>query len=546
MAVRVWRQLLVWLHVLSSVGWMSQAVTLAVLLGLSLTSTTTPSRTAYAQVAERLDSTVLILSANASALTGFLLAATTTWGYFRYWWVTAKFLITFTQLYLGIFVLSAAMPDVVAAAETGAHGPTGRVAVGAGLMAGALAFQAWLSVTKPWGRTPAGQRARVRPAGAPAWVLAAAVAAVVLDIPLGVAMIPLIDNPAPALALVALTMALVTRTRRHRREGRSRAAGSGATTGPSDVRRVLASVTRAQLITPEVMAVDLTPEPPAAPVAWAPGAHLDLCLPSGLVRQYSLYGDPDQEHYSVAVLLEPEGRGGSREIHALTAGQVISLQGPRNHFPLVPAEAYLFIAGGIGIVPLLPMIHQVNTGNRPWTLLYRGRTLAHMPFAADLVRRYGDRVRLRPADSTPRPDLADLLRTQSDKTAVYGCGPPGMTTALEQLMPTACPTGTLQLEKFTPTDRSELVNQPFTVELDHSGQSVPVPAETSTLDALRTALPDLPASCETGLCGSCELPVLAGRPDHRDDILHGQQRRRTDLFYPCVSRSFDPRLVIDA
>lgn len=259
-AGRVARQLLVWLHIVASVGWMSQAVALAVLLGVGLQAPA-PTRAAYAHAAELLDTTVLIFSANASALSGFLLAATTTWGFFQHWWVTTKFVITFTQLYLGIFVLSASMPAVVAAAEAGTAGPTGLVAAGAVLMASALGFQAWLSVAKPWGKTPTGRRAVVRPMAAPTWLSIAAVTAVVLDVPLGVAMIPLIQNPAPVLALMVLIVALVSRTRRHRGERASRTAGGRvAAPGQSGGTRVEVCVTRAELITPEVRALELTPK----------------------------------------------------------------------------------------------------------------------------------------------------------------------------------------------------------------------------------------------------------------------------------------------
>lgn len=542
-AGRVARQLLVWLHVVSSVGWMSQALALAVLLGVSLRTSRPEVRSGYAHAAELLDSSVLIFSANASALTGFLLAATTTWGYFQHWWVTAKFVITFTQLYAGIFVLSASMPGVVAAADTGTVGPTELVIAGALLMAGALGFQAWLSVAKPWGKTPAGRRADVRPIPAPPWILVAAVAAVAVDVPLGVAMIPLIENPAPAAAVVVLTVALVARTRRHRRERADRIA---------EVAGTEVTVTRAELLTHEVLALDLTPVPQAGTVAWEPGAHIDLCLPSGLVRQYSLHGSNDAGHYSVAVLLEPDGRGGSREIHGLTVGRRLAIRGPRNHFPLIPAPAYLFVAGGIGIVPLLPMIDRLEssaasgTAAPPWSLLYRGRSLDHLPYADDLRRRFADLVTIAPSDTSPRPDLDELLRDQPEGVAVYCCGPETLMTALEQAMPTACPTGTLHLERFVATDRSALANEPFEIELAYSRQTVTVSAEAGTLDALRTALPDLPASCETGLCGTCRMTVLAGRPDHRDDILTGGERTRTDLLYPCVSRSLDPRLVVDA
>ncbi len=217
---RTWRQLLVWLHVLSSVSWMSQAVALCTLLGISAASPAGELKRSTAHIAELLDATVLVSSANISAFTGFALAATTTWGYFHHWWVAAKFVITFSQLYLGIFVLSAAMPDVVTAASRGQDGFAAPVALGAGLMAGALAFQAWLSVAKPWGRTPLATRASIRPSTAPRWLLALTVLAPVIDIPFGIL---LLGQPLPALSLTVLAIALVARTHRQRASLQSRA-----------------------------------------------------------------------------------------------------------------------------------------------------------------------------------------------------------------------------------------------------------------------------------------------------------------------------------
>lgn len=222
---RTWRQLLVWLHVLSSVSWMSQAIVMCTLLGISAASPAGELKGASAHVAELLDVTVLTSSANMSAFTGFALAATTTWGYFHHWWVATKFVITFGQLYLGIFVLSAAMPDVLTAASRGEDGPAASVALGAGLMAGALAFQAWLSVAKPWGRTPLAARARTRPSTAPRWLLALTVLVPIIDIPFGIL---IIDRPLPALSLAILAIALVARTRQHHRAVHLRRATSAS------------------------------------------------------------------------------------------------------------------------------------------------------------------------------------------------------------------------------------------------------------------------------------------------------------------------------
>jgi hypothetical protein len=223
---QLWRQLTVWLHVITSVAWMGQALALASLLTLSLTTPDPSVRVSATAMADHLDMTLLANLANASAFTGFFLAAATPWGYLRHWWVLAKFAITVAQLYLGIFVLSDALRDSVVAARTGAPAPAA-LTVGTLLMAGALAFQAWLSIPKPWGRTPwAEQGARGRAAKlptAPEWMFALAVLAVAADL----AGAALLGYPAPAFSLLVLAVRLAQRRREARPAGRPKITTAG-------------------------------------------------------------------------------------------------------------------------------------------------------------------------------------------------------------------------------------------------------------------------------------------------------------------------------
>jgi ferredoxin-NADP reductase len=269
---------------------------------------------------------------------------------------------------------------------------------------------------------------------------------------------------------------------------------------------------------------------------WEPGAHIDLVLPSGLVRQYSIAGE-SAGGYEIAVLREPRGRGGSAEIHQLKAGTRIGMRGPRNKFPLVDAPSYLFIAGGIGITPFRPMIAAL--GDRDWRLLYRGRSLSAMAYADMLSR--DPRVTLLPADQVARPDFAVLLADLAPGTAVYCCGPESLMRAVEDAMPAHA---TLHTERFAATERSGEA-WAFEAVLQRSGVVVQVPAERSLLDAIHDVDPTLDASCEDGVCGSCEVRVLGGVPDHRDDVLQNHDRDRTDLMYPCVSRAKGRRIVLD-
>ncbi|MEU0840826.1 PDR/VanB family oxidoreductase [Streptomyces sp. NPDC005962] len=280
---------------------------------------------------------------------------------------------------------------------------------------------------------------------------------------------------------------------------------------------------------------------------WTPGSHIDLVLPEGTTRQYSLCGDRWDAHtYRIAVLREPAGRGGSAYVHdQLRPGDRVGVGGPRNHFPLVPSEKYLFIAGGIGITPLLPMVRQAELLGAEWQLLYGGRTRASMAFREELTETYGERVHIVPQDELGLLDLATPLGGPRPDTKVYCCGPAPLLAAVE----TACaawPPYALRVERFTAAARTAPVREtPFEVELRRSGRTVTVTPEVSVLEAVRRAGADVLSSCEQGTCGTCLTPVLEGQPDHRDSVLTDRQRGADDCMFVCVSRSCGDRLVLD-
>jgi ferredoxin-NADP reductase len=279
---------------------------------------------------------------------------------------------------------------------------------------------------------------------------------------------------------------------------------------------------------------------------WTPGAHIDVVLPTGITRQYSLCGDRFDAHtYRVAVLRERDGRGGSAFVHdVLAPGDVVGVGGPRNHFPLVPSASYLFVAGGIGITPLLPMIHQADMLGTDWRLLYGGRTRRSMAFRDELAA-YRDRVQVVPQDEHGLLDLATFLGEPRPGVKVYCCGPAPLLAAMERACG-AWPPYTLHLERFVPTERGAPARSgPFEVELARSGLVVDVQPGDSVLDAVRAAGVEVLSSCRQGTCGTCETTVLAGRPDHRDSILADHERAAGDCMFPCVSRSCDDRLVLD-
>jgi len=280
--------------------------------------------------------------------------------------------------------------------------------------------------------------------------------------------------------------------------------------------------------------------------AWAPGAHVDLVLRPGLVRQYSLCGDPaDRSALQVAVQRERDGRGGSRFVHErLTAGAPVRVRGPRNTFPLVEADRYLFLAGGIGITPIRPMVAAADAAGADWRLAFGGRTRASMAFAGELADRYGDRVSLRPQDEAGPLDLDALLGEPAAGTLVYCCGPESLIDAVERRC-RAWPPGGLHVERFSPAGAAPREGGAFEVELVLSGRTVAVPAGKSLLQAVEEAGVQVLSSCREGTCGTCETPVLAGVPDHRDSLLTADERAAGDAMLICVSRARSPRLVLE-
>ncbi|WP_053662603.1 PDR/VanB family oxidoreductase [Streptomyces sp. MMG1121] len=276
--------------------------------------------------------------------------------------------------------------------------------------------------------------------------------------------------------------------------------------------------------------------------AWEPGAHVDLLLGPALARQYSLCSDPaDRSAWRIAVLRERTGRGGSAHVHEeLGEGGKVRVRGPRNRFPLEPAPRYRFVAGGIGVTPLLPMLAAAEAAGAAWSLLYGGRSRASMAFAGELAR-YGDRVTLAPQDETGLLDLAPVLDDVPDGTLVYCCGPGPLLDAVEE----RCPAGRLRVERFQPMPQRAGPDEQFEVVLARSGRALTVAPEVSVLDAVRAAGVEVLYSCTEGTCGTCETEVLEGSPDHRDSVLSEEERAAGDTMMICVSRCRGARLVLD-
>ena len=287
--------------------------------------------------------------------------------------------------------------------------------------------------------------------------------------------------------------------------------------------------------------LDGKPFPP-----WEAGAHVDLVLDAAPTRQYSLCGDPqDRATLRIGVLRDPDGSGSSRHVHdALEVGDVVRVRGPRNHFPLEPSPRYLFIAGGIGITPILPMIAAAQAAGSDWRLVYAGRRRTSMAFLPELAA-HGSRVSVRPKDESGPLDLDELLGTPQDGTLVYCCGPERLLAAVEARC-AGWPAGAVNVERFHPRPLAEAApTEAFEVVLERSGLTLPVPADRSVLDVVEAAGVDVLSSCREGTCGTCEVRVLGGAPDHRDSVLGEVERASGQATMICVSRSTTPHLVLD-
>lgn len=293
-----------------------------------------------------------------------------------------------------------------------------------------------------------------------------------------------------------------------------------------------------------VVGLTLEPVHGALP-RWTPGAHIDVILPSGIVRQYSLCGPLTSDNYEIAVLREPASRGGSEEVHrSLRPGVELRIHGPRNRFPLERANDYLFIAGGIGITPLLPMIEAVDSLGLSWRLVYGGRSRVTMAFL-DTLELY-DNVIVLPQDEYGLIDVAGELAASPD-AVVFTCGPTPLIDAVQAGMD-AAKRGPLHFERFVSIPVEAPKDSPpaaaFEVQLGADGPVVPVAEDQSILDAVLGSGADVLFSCEEGTCGSCQTKVIAGEVDHRDGLLTDQERAAGEMLI-CVSRCTSSRLVLD-
>ncbi|MGE2835868.1 PDR/VanB family oxidoreductase [Mycobacterium sp. SMC-4] len=333
------------------------------------------------------------------------------------------------------------------------------------------------------------------------------------------------------LAGVALSgmLAATSALRRPRTPGRA----------PVDVHALTVTGRRVVARDQDVVELTLAAADGAPLPRWYPGSHLDIHLPSGRIRQYSLCGDPQTtDTYRIAVRRIPAGGGGSIEVHDLPVGAVVHTHGPRNAFPLTvpgfgsPTRRLRFIAGGIGITPILPMLACAQQWGVDWSMVYTGRSTDSLPYVEE-VAAFGDAVTVRTDDRHGVPSAGELLGDCASGTAVYACGPAPMLTAVRAAL-AGRDDVELHFERFAAAPVVD--GHRFDVTVASTGQTVPVDADETLLAALRKSGVAAPYSCQQGFCGTCRTRVLAGDVDHRDTLLSDPERAAGQML-TCVSRA---------
>ncbi len=301
----------------------------------------------------------------------------------------------------------------------------------------------------------------------------------------------------------------------------------------------------------DIVSLELRPVDGGPLPGFQAGAHVDLLLPGLPARQYSLCNPPGEtDRYLIAVLREPDSRGGSRHIHERVAvGDLLAISPPKNHFALEPSAARsLLLAGGIGVTPLMAMAESLAAGGADWQMHYCARSRDRMAFAGRLAAdRFAGRVHLHLDDGPPAQRLAlpGLLAGRGAADHLYVCGPTGFLDWVKgAALAAGWPEAAVHTEYFSGTVEHRDGDEGFEIEVEGSGQIVPVAKGQTALDALLGAGIDVPNSCTEGVCGMCMTPVRDGIPDHRDQFLTAAERARNDHFMPCCSRAQTPRLLV--
>lgn len=303
--------------------------------------------------------------------------------------------------------------------------------------------------------------------------------------------------------------------------------------------KIKVRINKLKKLTPDILEVTFTSNK-EFPI-WQPGAHINLYLPNGIQRQYSLCSDPANRYeLTIAVLKQINSRGGSKFIHEnLYENQQIEISNPRNNFELLPSTNYTFIAGGIGITAIKAMIDSVPK-NRTWKLIYLARSRRNMAYVNILEKNYKNQVIIHADDEHDKQfDLNKALK--SNKGLVYVCGPENLLSAVKKIVPEHL----IRFERFSKIERQHSSNKATTVLAIKTNIEFEVPANKSFLEVMESEGLRIFASCREGVCGTCETRVISGTPDHRDSVSSDENKDQLKIFYPCVSRSISKKLVLD-
>jgi tetrachlorobenzoquinone reductase len=281
--------------------------------------------------------------------------------------------------------------------------------------------------------------------------------------------------------------------------------------------------------------------------AYEPGAHIDLHLPNGLIRQYSLINpERDPKSYTLGIKRDPASRGGSRYIHDdLRVGRTLKISSPRNNFALKEDAAHVVLfAGGIGITPIWCMVQRLAALGRPWTLHYAARSRSDMAFLGALETMAPAQFHFDDESAGIFLDVAALVAQAPKDAHLYCCGPTPMLSAFEAATKDR-PREQVHIEYFTPKVLADDKKGGFVVELAKSGQEFVIPDGQSILQVLLDAGVDVDYSCELGICGACEQRVISGEPVHRDSILSEEEQASNTKVMICCAGCKSERLVLD-
>jgi len=302
----------------------------------------------------------------------------------------------------------------------------------------------------------------------------------------------------------------------------------------------------------DICTFELVREGGGALPAFSAGSHIDVHMPNGVTRQYSLCNDPSESHrYLIGVLRDPNSRGGSQTMHDLVKeGDALRISAPKNHFPLAHGAAHsVLIAGGIGVTPILCMAERLAVADAAFEMHYCTRSqertafverIARAPFASRVQFHFDD------GDETQKLSLPAVVQAPRTGVHLYVCGPKGfMDWVLDAARAAGWPVDQLHYEFFSAEVVKSDADAAFEVKLASSGRIVAVPKDKTVVQALAAAGIEVATSCEQGVCGTCLTRVLEGEPDHKDMYLTPEEQAANDQFTPCCSRSRSPILVLD-